>query len=463
MTSSVASDQKISVAPSPQEDRSALKNVLHNIQTLAPAAPAGSEDKKPAPVVEKKVNEDAFPPPSKALTQEGEQGIRYDFNIGARIYVPAGKWIIRVRDLDTASILHEFRAGDVTFVARKKYWMNLRLEAVNEETGFSWSHSWNGKGKKIAIVLPGGTLGDSIAWFTYAARFALVHDCKLTVIVAEHIRELFATRYKHITFMVRDEFSDDIRKEMYATYYMGLYFRDETNEFQPDDFRMLGLHRTAGALLGVDLTEEAPVPVVAEPDAPPIPDPYVVIAVQGSSACKLWNNPTGWHAVVDYLKQLGYRVICIDKEPVTGHGIHWNHLPNGVEDETGNRPLAERARWIKYADFFIGLSSGLSWLAWTVNAKIIMISGFTHPRNEFYTPWRIFSANGCNSCWHDVRVPFEHSNYLFCPRHKETQRQFECTRIITSEYVIQTIDRLMKESHLIAPKDRKVKKVKTKK
>ncbi|QCE33406.1 autotransporter strand-loop-strand O-heptosyltransferase [Acetobacteraceae bacterium] len=450
-------EHQISSPSASGEKKSALKDILHDIETLAPVE---NQPEKQETATKEVLRKDSFPAPAQNLTQEGEHGIRYDFNIGARIYVPQGKWIIRVRDLDTASLLHEFHAEDVTFVARKKYWMNLRLEVINQETGLTWSHAWNGKGKKIAIILPGGTLGDSIAWFTYAARFADVHKCKLTLVVAEHIRDLFAKRYPQISFITREEFSEEIREKLYATYYMGLYFKDETNEFQPDDFRMLGLHRTAGALLGVDLTEEAPKPVIEEPDERPIPDPYVVIAAQGSSACKLWNNPLGWHDVITYLKTLGYRVICIDKEAVTGNGIHWNHIPHGAEDETGNRPLAERARWIKYADFFIGLSSGLSWLAWTVNAKIIMISGFTHPRNEFYTPWRIFSANGCNSCWHDVRVPFEHTNYLFCPRQKDTPRQFECTRIITSEYVKETIDRLMKESNLVAPKDRKTRKKK---
>jgi autotransporter strand-loop-strand O-heptosyltransferase len=51
------------------------------------------------------------------------------------------------------------------------------------------------------------------------------------------------------------------------------------------------------------------------------------------------------------------------------------HIPHGVEDETGDRPLQERARWLRHADFFIGLSSGLSWLAWAVGTPVVMISG----------------------------------------------------------------------------------------
>jgi hypothetical protein len=35
-----------------------------------------------------------------------------------------------------------------------------------------------------------------------------------------------------------------------------------------------------------------------------------------------------------YLKEAGYRVICIDKQPFHGTGLIWNHLPNGVGAES---------------------------------------------------------------------------------------------------------------------------------
>ena len=37
----------------------------------------------------------------------------------------------------------------------------------------------------------------------------------------------------------------------YACYYMGLFFRGNVDN-QPIDFRYIGLHRTAGYILGVD-------------------------------------------------------------------------------------------------------------------------------------------------------------------------------------------------------------------
>ncbi len=120
----------------------------------------------------------------------------------------------------------------------------------------------------------------------------------------------------------------------------------------------------------------------------------------------------------------------------------WNHIPHGVEDETGDRSLAERVRWLKHADFFIGLSSGLSWLAWAAGTPVVMIAGFTLPTNEFATPYRIVNYHTCNSCWNDPHHRFDHHDFLWCPRHKNTPRQFECTRLITADQVKQALQRI---------------------
>jgi len=134
--------------------------------------------------------------------------------------------------------------------------------------------------------------------------------------------------------------------------------------------------------------------------------------------------------------------VCIDQKPAHGTGLMWTHIPHGVEDETGDRPLAERARWLRHAAFFVGLSSGLSWLAWAAGCPVVMISGFTHPTNEFNTPYRVVNWHACNGCWNDPRVRFDHKDFLWCPRHAGTPRQFECTRLITATQVMQVIQRI---------------------
>ena len=171
-----------------------------------------------------------------------------------------------------------------------------------------------------------------------------------------------------------------------------------------------------------------------------------MIAAQASSQCKYWNNPSGWREVVAHLKSQGYRVLCIDRTTEYGTDHVWNHIPYGSEDFTGDLPLQERIDLIKDAGMFIGLSSGLSWLAWCCRVPVVLISGFTDPVNEFATPYRVHNAAVCHGCWNDMRCDFNHFDFLWCPRKKEARDKFECTRAITSKMVIDRISKLQTQN-----------------
>jgi len=380
-----------------------------------------------------------FPAPAEIPTQLGARGIRFDFNDGCRVMLPENtqSWRIRLSDLDTGNVLFEttLKAGRVN--STKRYYLRMRIE-IWYGTESVLDHEYNARDQEVVIQLPVGTIGDTMGWFPYAARFGQVHGCKLTVVMAERLISLFDKAYPDIKFVAPEAVKPE---QYYATYNVGLFFDDEAHVFQPADFRLVGLHRTAGYILGVDPKEEAP-KMVIEDDTRPIAEPYVCIAVQSTTQSKYWNNPTGWREIVAFLKEAGYRVICIDRQATHGHGLVWNHIPFGAEDETGERPLAERVRWLRHCDFFVGLSSGLSWLAWAAGAKVVMISGFTAAINEFDTPWRVINYHACNSCWNDVRLRFDHKDFLWCPRQKETPRQFECTRLITAEQVKSVIRKI---------------------
>jgi autotransporter strand-loop-strand O-heptosyltransferase len=413
----------------------------------APEAPAKPPEAPAKP--DEPAKKGPYPPPAGMPTQLGPQGIRFDFNHGARVILPnrtEGKWRVRLRDLDTGNILFQSE-NQGAFVSSSKRWFVRfsvevwELDAAGEAT-IVLTHEYDARDQDVLIQFPIGTLGDILAWFPYAARFGQVHGCRLTCAMSPLLIPLLRDAYPTIRFVTHEELTEQkLPETVYATYCLGLFFDDADNVFQPTDFRHVGLHRTAGYILGVDPTEEQPRLVLPD-ETRPIPEPYVCIAVQSSTQCKTWNNPDGWRAVVTFLKASGYRVICIDQKPVHGTGMVWTHIPHGVEDETGDRPLAERARWLRHASAFVGLSSGLSWLAWAAGPPVVMISGFTHPTNEFTTPYRVINWHACNSCWNDVRLRFDHKDYLWCPRHAGTPRQFECTRLITATQVIATLKRI---------------------
>jgi autotransporter strand-loop-strand O-heptosyltransferase len=379
----------------------------------------------------------AYPPPAERPTQEGPRGMRFDFNSGCRVLMPESEhpWKIQLSDLDTGNILYqtEIKAGHVN--SSKRYFVRFRLE-VRQQDELLIRHDYSAADRDVLIQFPVGTLGDTMGWFPYGVKFKERHRCRLTCGMAEKLIPLFRDAYPDITFVTHDEIEP---ARFYATYSMGLFFDDKDFVHQPCDFRYVGLHRTAGYILGVDPTEAPPRLAIAD-DTRPIPEPYVCIGVQSTTQSKYWNNPGGWLEIVRFLKAAGYRVICIDQKAVHGTGLVYNQIPNGAEDETGDRPLTERARWLKHADFFIGLSSGLSWLAWASGTPVVMISGFTHPLNEFQTPYRVVNYHTCNSCWNDPHLRFDHKDFLWCPRQKDTPRQFECTRLITVDHVKATIE-----------------------
>ena len=115
-------------------------------------------------------------------------------------------------------------------------------------------------------------------------------------------------------------------------------------------------------------------------------------------------------------------------------------IPAEAEDFTGDIPLIERINLLAYADFFVGLSSGLSWLAHAAGCPVVMISGFTLPWFEFDTPYRVQNFTKCHGCFNDVRAEWVHVQH--CPYHRGTDRAFECSRSISPQQVIMTIERL---------------------
>jgi len=392
----------------------------------------------PAQVVKNESTYGGFP---LIPTQEAVEGIRFDFNNGLRIMFPDTdkKYHLRFRDADSNLILHDADVVSNTTVASvKKYYIRFNFEILRQGTNeVIFEHTLDLKDKVVVVQFPVTTIGDSIGWFSYIERFQKKFGCKLKLAISDFLKVLVEKQYPNIEFISKD---DTDKMDSYAMYYLGLFFKGDIN-YQPIDFRLVGLHRTAGYILGLRTKEElADIPPRFNLSAPrQIKEKYVCIATKASAQCKFWNNPFGWDGVIRFLKSNGYKVVCIDKERIYGANGIYNQLPWGVEDYTGDIPLQERINVIKDADFFIGLGSGLSWVAWGCKVPVVLISGFSLPNTEFYTPYRVINYQSCIGCWDDTKENFDHNNYFWCPRHQNDDRKYECTRFITAEQVINTI------------------------
>lgn len=376
------------------------------------------------------------------VTQKsGFSDIKFDFNYGARVTVPQGEYRVKFIDRSACLTVYDAQASGVLVTSSKKYFIDFRIE-VYEKDKLIFAHDLELRNKKVLIKFPVGILGDILAWFPYVEAFKEKHGCQLYCAMAENMAELLTAAYPDIIFVKPEERPEGL----YASYYMGIFFPCDDRLHQPADFRVRGLHKNAGMILGLDESGEPPelsVRLLPRDKNRKIKETYVCIAAQSSSQAKYWNNGSGWLQVIKHLKERGYRVLCIDRENVYGMNSRFNIIPYGSEDFTGQLPLQERIDLLQYADFFIGLSSGLSWLANGVGKPVVLISGFTLPFNEFITPYRVINYHVCNGCWNDSRVVFDHKDYEWCPRLKGTDRQFECSRYITPEAVNKVIDKLM--------------------
>jgi autotransporter strand-loop-strand O-heptosyltransferase len=370
-------------------------------------------------------------------TLRGPHGIRFDFNDGCRVALPAGDWRVQVRDLDTDNILFDQALQGVMVQTSKRYFVRFGLR-IWKDGEIVLSHDYDARGQQVLIRMELGGIGDQLAWFGHVAAFAERHGCQVTCCMRGAVLPLLIPAYPAIKIVQAHELD---AAAFYASYKVLIFYNDDQNVYQPSDYRLVGLCQTAAYILGLEPVERKP-RIAIEAGGRPVAERYVCIATQATTQNKYWNNPFGWREVIAFLKESGYRVFCIDLLPVTSNGLVSNQIPYGAEDLTGDRPLAERARWLHHADMFIGLSSGLAWLAWAAGVPVVMISGFTHPLNEFHTPYRVINWHACNSCSNDVRLQLDPADYFWCPRHKGTPRQFECTRLITPTQVKTMIRRV---------------------
>jgi autotransporter strand-loop-strand O-heptosyltransferase len=94
------------------------------------------------------------------------------------------------------------------------------------------------------------------------------------------------------------------------------------------------------------------------------------------------------------------------------------------------------------SEAFIGIGSGLSWLSWALDVPTVLISGFSYKWAEMEDCIRIGAPIGkCEGCFNRIRL--DAGDWNWCPDHKGTERQFECTKSITSEVVIKELEKFL--------------------
>ena len=365
-----------------------------------------------------------------AMQAEGYE-IYFDFIKGFRLKMPHGNWRVKIWDSDSEFIFFDDTVSNTILISVEKFFIRWEFEIYLDGQPI-FHHVYNPAGFNVHFHIPSTGMGDHIALLPCIEEFCRKWNCTATCRVEPYMQEILNVYFPEI------KYSAEIPADTYASYHLSPGF---SPFFQPTEVRKIPMLHVGREILGLGRYKKK----IYYPTKPrQIAEPYVCIAAQGSITPKAWLNPDGYDEVVAYLKSLGYRVLCIDKNrEETSHGMTVK-MPQGAEDFTGDISLIERVNLLAYADFFIGLSSGLSWLAWAVDIPVILISGITSSWFEFDTPYRIINRLVCNSCHNDTAIDWP--QYEFCPYHNNTPRAYECSRMISARQVIDTIEELRVKS-----------------
>ena len=358
-----------------------------------------------------------------------ENGIKLDFNMGLRLRIPKGTYHVKIWDSSSNIVFFDNDISDVVIISAEKFFVKWEVEVCTGDLKVFY-HRYNAKDKNVLFSYPISGMGDRIVLFPYMESFRVFHGCQAYYQIENDMQELLKLYYPDAKTL---DAATNI--DLYATYYLAPTFY---NIFSSEEIRTLPMEYLGRELLGI----EHGIKKKFFPTSPRIIDePYVCIAVQASNTSKTWLNPYGWDMVVEYLQSIGYRVLCIDKDrEQTDHG-NTVRMPINAEDFTGAHPLSQRINILAYADFFIGLSSGLSWLANAVGIPVIMISGITAPWFEFDNPYRVINRLVCHGCHNDVKVPWP--KFEYCPYKDNYKDKYECSKKISAMQVIEKINQLL--------------------
>lgn len=369
-------------------------------------------------------------------------GFSFTFDYGPRIDMTGNnhqsKKTVKFVEKDTGKIMYvgETSPGIFTTLFRKWYtpWVAEAYENDRKIWDFDFEQSLYGK--KILVSIDSSSLGDTLAWLPVINKMRDKFNADMFVSTFwNHLVVHFFPNLRFVNPGYRDP-------NMAATIGVGWYEEADSNLHKRDP-RSISLQQVAGDILGIPVEEDIlppQLPVTVLSSNRPIEKKYVCLAMESTANSKHWHYPGGWQKIVDILKERGYEVVVIQSQECN---------LSGVINKSGEIDIMDRAIDLHHCDFFIGIGSGLSWLAWALQKPVVMISGFSMPFCEFSSKnYRVINTNVCHGCFNDTRHKFDRGDWNWCPRLKNTERMFECSTKITPDQVIQKVNELIQKEGL---------------
>lgn len=287
---------------------------------------------------------------------------------------------------------------------------------------------------KKCLYVESRSIGDNIAAIPYLDMYR-DGDTEIYVSINDNLIQYFEKEYPLIKFVARDRVSDfsdiqilryDFNKSVQGGYAFQLGF-DPAPYIRPRMDIPTGIR--------------------------PIKGKYIAIGVHSTAQLKYWNHPKGkrfqpestyWNELCGMIRKAGYTPVVVERDELFGAPPFFNGLPSKSNKKWG-QSFNESMNLIYHSEFYIGISSGMSWVAHALGKRVAMIANFTEDWNEFDLSLpdykRITNKSVCHGCWNKIGIDhgFDGGDWYWCPKHKDTDRQFECHTSITPERVFEEI------------------------
>lgn len=251
----------------------------------------------------------------------------------------------------------------VPYYGPVQYVVLWKVEIIKNNNEVIYTDIFDCRNKHVFIKMDAYALGDNLAWMPYIDKFREISGA--IVICSTFHNDLFIDAYPDILFVKPNTRIDNV----YAQYYVGTHDKNEPI-YQPSTYLTEPLPFIAADILGLD-RQYLKAKVKQNPQIKKQTN-KICISEFASLDMKMWHGD--WQKIVDTLIEKGYEVTAISREKTA--------LKN-VIDKTGDLPIEWRINELTSASYFIGVSSGLSWLAHSCDCHVFLISDFTPPNHEF--------------------------------------------------------------------------------